>query len=208
MSYLFRNFPSSFRGLHGSIVYSLTVGIKRPWHLANAFVTELTFLSHIDASHNELMVPLAGSNSTTLCCLWCKSGPISMTVNLEKRGFVPGETIRITGEFSNYSSRTVTPKAVLSQKQTFYTHERSSRIMYMKHLVTVTGDTVIPSNEVSREMSLTIPSTTSLTISNCSLLEVEYILTVNLCIKGSSDLILAFPFVMCDIPAYLAPPPY
>lgn len=37
-----------------------------------------------------LQCPLSGSNSTTLCCLWCASGPITLTATAEKKAFSPG----------------------------------------------------------------------------------------------------------------------
>ena len=38
----------------------------------------------------SLQAPLSGSNNMTLCCLWCASGPITMTASTEKKAFVPG----------------------------------------------------------------------------------------------------------------------
>lgn len=37
-----------------------------------------------------LQAPLSGSNNMTLCCLWCASGPITLTARTEKKAFVPG----------------------------------------------------------------------------------------------------------------------
>lgn len=39
-----------------------------------------------------------------MCCLCCKSGPVSGTIYLDKIGFVPGEMININAEIQNLSS--------------------------------------------------------------------------------------------------------
>ncbi|KAM3867556.1 arrestin domain-containing protein 3-like [Diretmus argenteus] len=175
------NFPSTFHGVHGKVVYTLTVGINRPWHMTKEYVTQLNFVHHIDANQPELLAPLTGSNSMTVCCLWCASGPITMTVRLERKAFVPGETVKIMCEFSNASSRRATPKASLSQKQMFYTAERVHKRMYVKKLVSETGQPVSPhSSDVYSEILLTIPSTPLFTISNCAILEVDYIIEVGI----------------------------
>ncbi|XP_071396013.1 arrestin domain-containing protein 3-like [Centroberyx affinis] len=203
------NFPSSFQGVHGHIAYTLTVGISRPWHLSKDFVTQLNFVNRIDANQPELLAPLAGSNSMTLCCLWCASGPVSMTVRLGKKVFAPGETAKITCKFSNASSRTATPKARLVQNQTFYTHNKGQSRKSIKHLASETGQPVSPhSSDVYTEMTLTVPAAVPLTISNCSIIEVDYIIEVRLCVRASSDLIVLFPIILCDIPAYTDPPSY
>lgn len=51
-----RDFPSTFRGLHGNITYNLTVTISRPWHLSKSFVTELMFVSRMNLNDAQLWV--------------------------------------------------------------------------------------------------------------------------------------------------------
>ncbi|XP_038836164.1 arrestin domain-containing protein 3-like isoform X2 [Salvelinus namaycush] len=51
-----RNFPSSFHGAHGSIIYSMKVEIHRPWHLTKAFETEFNFATYIDTNQPHLLI--------------------------------------------------------------------------------------------------------------------------------------------------------
>ncbi|XP_019722570.1 arrestin domain-containing protein 3-like [Hippocampus comes] len=195
------DFPSSFRGPYGQIVYNLTVGIDRPWHMSKDFVTQLNFVHHVDSNQPELMSPLSGSNSMSVCSLSCTSGLITMTGSVGKKGFTRGETIRIICNFSNASSRTVTPKAMLKQKQQYYTREGVHRRLIAKKLDSVTGLPISAhTEETHTEMTLTIPAESSLTISNCSLLHVEYEIELSLCQRASPDLTVVFPIVVCDIP--------
>ncbi|XP_051924651.1 arrestin domain-containing protein 3-like [Hippocampus zosterae] len=192
------DFPSSFRGPYGQIVYNLTVAIDRPWHMSKDFVTQLNFVHHVDSNQPELMSPLSGSNSSSLSCI---SGPITMTASVGKKGFTRGETIRIICNFSNASSRTVTPKAKLKQKQKYYTREGIQRRLIVKKLDSVTGLPISAhTEETHTEMMLTIPAESSLTISNCSLLHVEYEIELSLCQRASPDLTVLFPIVLCDTP--------
>ncbi|XP_072243093.1 arrestin domain-containing protein 3-like isoform X1 [Leuresthes tenuis] len=202
------DFPSSFRGVHGQILYTLTVGINRPWHLSKDFVTELNFVHHIDTNQPELWAPLSGSNRMTLSCLWWAPGPITMTVSTEKKAFIPGETAKIICEFSNASSRTATPKVKLQQKQTFYTANRVHRRMVSRVLANITGDRVhAHTSNVHTEIMLTIPSSASFTVSNCSFIDVDYNIEVSLCVKASHDLTVLCPIILCDTSAHALSPP-
>ncbi|XP_073323389.1 arrestin domain-containing protein 3-like [Pagrus major] len=203
------DFPSSFHGVHGQITYTLTVGINRPWHLSKDFVTELNFMNRIDINQPELSAPLSGSNTMTVCCLWCASGPITITASSEKKAFIPGETAKIICDFSNASSREATPKLKLKQKQGFYTHNRVSRRIYFKTLSSSTGQPIRAyTADVHTEFMLTIPSSASLTISNCSILEVEYFIEVSLKVSSSSELTVMIPIILCDTPVNPSPPQY
>ncbi|XP_068995196.1 arrestin domain-containing protein 3-like isoform X2 [Embiotoca jacksoni] len=170
------DFPSSFKGIHGQIVYSLTA-------------------------------PLSGSNSMTLCCLWCSSGPITMTVSVEKKAFLPGEMAKVICEFSNASSKTATPKVKLQQKQIYYTHNKVHQRIGYRHLASTTGEPVrAHTSDVHSEIRLTIPAASALTISNCSILVNEYMIEVNLSVIAHPDLTVLFPIILCDEPVFPQPP--
>lgn len=144
----------------------------------------------------------------TLCCLWCASGPITMSVTAEKKAFAPGifssihlclkclvkkknmhakifsglspgETVKMICDFVNSSSRTVTPKVNLIQKQEFYTHGNYSRRFVSRNIASLTGAPISPyRSNVHTELMLPIPSTASYSIANCSILQVRYIIEV------------------------------
>ncbi|XP_035022661.1 arrestin domain-containing protein 3 [Hippoglossus stenolepis] len=203
------DFPPSFKGVCGKIEYMLTVSIHRPWHMSKDFVTELNLINSINTNQPELRAPLSGSNQMTLCCLWCASPAITMTVSVEKKAFTPGETVKIICEFSNGSSRTATPKVKLLQKQTFYTHERVNRRVYDKNLASGFGQPIHAQTcDVHTEMMVLIPQSASLTISNCSILVVSYSIEVSVTVCSGPDLTVLFPIIVCDTPVHPQPPPY
>lgn len=91
----------------------------------------------------------------------------------------PGETVKIICDLSNASSRTATPKVKLQQKQVFYTLNKNQKRMVFKSLASVTGQPVnAHTSGVHTQIMLTIPSSASLTISNCSIVDVEYFIEV------------------------------
>ena len=51
--------------------------------------------------------PGDAEGSKTLCCLCCKSGPITGKHRIDRLGYVPGEAIPIMAECINHSSRDV-----------------------------------------------------------------------------------------------------
>lgn len=195
------DFPSTFHGAHGQILYRLEVGILRPWHMSKEFMTELKFVSHVNVNDPLLRAPLSGTNSTTLCCLWCASGPITMTVSTEKKAFMPGETVKIHCECSNASDKIATPKVKLLQKQSFFTHNKRSRRIVEQRLVSLTGDPFSPhTSDAHSQISLVIPATASLTISNCSILTVDYTIEVSLKIRHFADVTVLFPIIISGTP--------
>ncbi|XP_077572220.1 arrestin domain-containing protein 3-like isoform X1 [Stigmatopora nigra] len=194
------DFPSSFHGPHGQIAYNLTVGIDRPWRMSKEFVTQLNMVHHIDGNQPELMSPLSGSNSMNVCSLSCVSGLITMRGSVEKKGFKCGETITINCEFANGSSRTVIPKAKLKQKQLYFTREGVQRRLIVKNLVSVAGLPLSAhTSDFQSDLMLTIPAESSLTISNCSILRVEYEIELTLCPRASPNMAVLFPIILCDI---------
>lgn len=61
---------------------------------------------------SNLQTPLLGEKEQTACCLCCKSGPIKLTAQIDKGGYVPGETIWVTATCDNNSERNIHSLAV------------------------------------------------------------------------------------------------
>ncbi|KAJ8285481.1 hypothetical protein GJAV_G00027290 [Gymnothorax javanicus] len=191
------NFPSSCKGDYGSVAYCLEVQIHKPWRMPKKFCTEFNFVNDMDANHPELLVPLTASSCKELCCLCCKSGPISIGVRLEKKGFIPGEMIKITAEFENLSSRTLVPSVALAQTQMFYTRSRKSKRRETRYLVLVEGEELRPhSCDAWDNQMLQIPADTPCTLSNCLIMELDYSLMVCVSIPWGTDLKASVPLLM------------
>ena len=85
-------------------------------------------------------------------------------------------------EFSNSSSRSTTPNATLVQNQKYSALDHSVKTE-RKTLDSVTGEPVKSGTlQAYSEMTLTIPDT-SLSISNCSIIDVNYNVLVGISVK-------------------------
>ncbi|XP_043920399.1 arrestin domain-containing protein 3-like [Protopterus annectens] len=81
----------TFKGRHGSVSYYVKAFLHRPWHVAESTKSEYTVFQHIDTNQPSLLIPQIGTKDKTLCCWCCASGPILLTVKMERTGYVPGK---------------------------------------------------------------------------------------------------------------------
>ncbi|XP_041642668.1 arrestin domain-containing protein 3-like isoform X1 [Cheilinus undulatus] len=203
------DFPPSFHGMKGQIVYTMTVGINRPWNMCKEFEAKLNFINRIDINRPILGAPVSGSNSKKMCVLCCFSGDVTMKVSTEKKAFSPGETVKLICEFSNGSSQIVTPKVRLNQREVYHTVDKNNSEVRFKQLVLVTGRPINPhTSGVHNEIMLSIPSEAAFSFSNGIILEVEHLIEVRLRARFSSDLIVLIPIIICDAFLSSQPPPY
>ncbi|KAI8478878.1 Arrestin domain-containing protein 3 [Branchiostoma belcheri] len=138
--------PTSFEGKHGSVRYWLKAEIDRPWTLPSKVKRDFTIIDHIDINDTYHLTPTGGSREKTLCCWLCTSGPVSLSARTDRRGYCPGESIAISAEFENHSSRRMIPKAALYQTQCYRaggkTRTVRENVAHMKGEALSAGDTV------------------------------------------------------------------
>ncbi|XP_046549331.1 arrestin domain-containing protein 3-like [Haliotis rubra] len=98
--------PSSFEGSFGRIRYYLNATIDKPWKFDHTTKRAFTVVNLLDLNSDPgAAVGSRGENEKTLCCLCCKSGPISCKFQIDRCGYVPGESIPIKAEVINHSNR-------------------------------------------------------------------------------------------------------
>ncbi|KAK2911735.1 hypothetical protein Q8A67_003868 [Cirrhinus molitorella] len=168
-----QNMPPSFNGYLGWVKYVLTVKLSRTWK-SSAASKELTFVLRNDGTNDHLLQPQSGTQDKKIKLFG--SGQMSMTVTTDKTGYMQGETIRVFVEIDNSSSRDVKLKYSLKQQQTFVAGERTKAAD--KLIVKNTRD-LIPSGEKSKFIvNLILPHDLTVTIKNCRIIKVQYILKV------------------------------
>ncbi|XP_017559711.1 arrestin domain-containing protein 4 isoform X1 [Pygocentrus nattereri] len=184
----------SFTGKHGGVCYSVKAVLQRPLHHDQHVCRELLIISHVDVNSPELVCPVAESNEKMIGCWIFASGPVSLNVNIERKGYSKGESIPIHAEIENCSSRLVMPKAVIYQIQTY--KARGKTIRY-KHVVASVRGNHIPSGCAItwNGKTLKIPSV-SPSILNSDILRVEYSLAVIVQIPGAKKLKVELPVVI------------
>lgn len=100
------NIPCSFEGEFGYVRYWVKATIEKGRELIHKTKLPFTVLSPLELSSvPDSDTPVQETTEKSMCCWCCLSGPISASLCLPKRGFVPGEPIRFGVEVSNLSSR-------------------------------------------------------------------------------------------------------
>ncbi|XP_048045121.1 arrestin domain-containing protein 3-like [Megalobrama amblycephala] len=187
-----QNMPSSFKGYYGSVKYVMTVKLKRPWRPTSTTCTELTFLPRNDGINDHLLQPQSGTEDKKMKHFG--SGKMSMTVTTDKTGYLQGETIRVSVDVDNSSSRDVKLKYSLKQKQTFKAEGSTNK--GFKVIVKETKDR-IPSGEKAKFIvDMNLPRDLTVTIENCRIIKVQYELKVSLDVSFASDPAVRFPVVI------------
>ncbi|KAK7173552.1 hypothetical protein R3I93_003390 [Phoxinus phoxinus] len=201
-----QNMPASFEGQHGSVKYVLMVKLKRSWKPASSTCTEISFLPKNDGTNDHLLQPQSGTKDKKFKLFG--SGKMSMAVTADKTGYMQGETIRVSVDIDNSSSRDVKLKYSLMQKQTFIAGRSTKR--ELKNIVKETKDH-IPSGEKTKSVvDINLPRDLTATIENCRIIKLQYELKVYLDVSFASDPEVMFPVVILppdqQCPPWQGPP--
>ncbi|XP_013779873.1 arrestin domain-containing protein 3-like isoform X1 [Limulus polyphemus] len=197
---------TSFEGKYGSIRYWLKAEVEKPWTFNHKTKKAFTVISPIDINRTEYMMAVENSIEKTLCCWCCTSGPISLYAHTDRKGYCPGESIAITADFENLSSRTIIPHATLHQTQTFIAGGKSrSRI---SKFTIVTGPAIQPGRTANWDAQLLKIPAVSPSIINSCLIRVDYAVRLTLQIPGAYNLSVDLPVVIGTVPLRTRPSNY
>ncbi|XP_071487793.1 arrestin domain-containing protein 3-like [Diadema antillarum] len=198
--------PPPIESKYGWVRYYLTAVIERPWKFSHKTRRYLCIWSIKNMnSIPSVFVPLSTIAQKRVCCLFCESGLFSMCVTIDKRGYCPGESILITIELSNRTSRDVSSlSAVLTQHAEYNATNTREAVMTIDTVIkkikfegynahaTVTFDrtpmliTPVPANDFDA----------------CGNINVEYNLKVKARLSGSpSSAIVKHPITIGTVPA-------
>ncbi|XP_076585958.1 arrestin domain-containing protein 3-like [Chaetodon auriga] len=202
----FQDMPSSFTGCVGKVVYLLEARLSRSMRIDSKDSTKINFVSRVDLSRDpSLMTPQHESKDKKMKLF--TSGTVAMDVNLEKSGFFQGEGLKVLACIENNSSREIKPKYCVYRKHSFFA--RGKRRVSTKDLLKEVGEPIPPHSNENVVRVITIPPDMEPSITNCSIIKVEYRLRVYLDVKYASDPEIKFPIVILSASqaAAVAPPP-
>ncbi|XP_029915008.1 arrestin domain-containing protein 3-like [Myripristis murdjan] len=175
--------PSSFKGIHGKIVYMLEAKLSRSWHMDKTVQTELNFVSRSYPSTGQQMEPQVGSVGKELGLI--SKGMVQMTATIDRGACFSGETVTVVVKVNNSSSKKVTPKFILNQKVVYYA--KGSTNSSKKTVCAMMADAIAPKTEKTLTCPMKIPLNQAQTINNCDILTVNYYLKVYLDISFAFD---------------------
>jgi len=190
--------PTSFESHIGFIRYQLSSTISRSWKFNHTTKRTITISEVVDTNTPELGAELSSSKEKTLCCLYCTSGPISLSVTTDRGGYCPGESIAIRAEVENHSNRGVSAvRANLQRKVIFYAKE----VPYFQNIVIrkIEGAGIKAGSTSTLRKLLPIPPTVPC-IASCRIIKVSYVLQLTLAIPFTTDLTVAIPITIGNVP--------
>ena len=197
--------PSSYEsdfGTTGYIRYTLKATIVRSGLKFNHNTKRLINVNEIiDVNKPWLTKPLSKSKEKTLCCLWCASGPLTLSATIDRGAYCPGESISITTEAENHSNRRVNSvRATLKQVVGMFAGGKSRG--HSKNIARIedVGIEAHGSSNWSNKLLL-VPSTIpTIDILSCHILTVTYVLTITLGIPRAVDLHVEIPVKIGNVP--------
>lgn len=192
--------PSSFKGTYGHVSYWMTAKLHRPLKLRIKTKEPFTVFNQVDINSPRLLEPHTAANEKTICCWCCASGPISVKAEVERMGFVAGESIKIFVEIENHSSRKVVPKAAIVKKTIF--HAKTKKKTLSEVVIKTKGEPVLAGQKDSRNsMMLEIPELIP-TLMNCTIIQLDYSIQVTVDIPRAMGLTVDLPIVIGTIPLH------
>ncbi|XP_052795426.1 arrestin domain-containing protein 3-like isoform X2 [Mya arenaria] len=195
--------PCSFEGEYGYVRYWVKAAIHKGRQIVQKTSVPFSVLSPLDLNGvPDSNKSVQESTEKTMCCLCCFSGPVSASIALPKRGFVPGEPIRFGAEISNFSSRRMASCSVELKMTTLFradddTRSTSQQVCKVKRKQKIgRGEEVTWYND-----ELVVPPVPPSCLIGCNIISIKYTLELRVDPMGPAfDLSLPIEVVVGTVP--------
>ncbi|KAM9309380.1 thioredoxin-interacting protein-like, partial [Pholidichthys leucotaenia] len=189
---------SSYSGKFGSVRYYVRAELRRPSQHALQCEKEFEVEEPLDVNQEELLAPVAASVQKKVTCMFIPDGQVSISAQIDRKGFCQGEFIAINAKFENTCSRIVVPKAAIMAKHLYEARGRTK--VFCQKLSAVRGNHIISGMcDMWQGMSIRVPKLRP-TLLGCDIIKVDYALMIYLHIPGSEKLVLELPLVIGTVP--------
>nr|XP_061803932.1 arrestin domain-containing protein 3-like [Nerophis lumbriciformis] len=194
-----RKMPSSFKSPTGRIVHKLKAELKQSMKLTKKAKAHFTFISKADMNIPGLMEPQHGCTDKKLKVFG--SGTIAMKIYTKKMGYQQGEALQVKVEIHNKSSRSLKPKFVLYEKQSFFA--QGHRKLCTQDILKERLETIEPDQKEIVKKVIPIPRNLPSSILNSAIIKLEYRLKIFLDVKYVLNPEVKLPIVV--LPAFEGP---
>lgn len=197
-----QNLPSSFESGIGYVRYQLKAKIDKPWKFDHKTKRMITVISILDLNQQPAAAAaIQGQNSKNLCCLCCKSGPISAVFRVDRAGYVPGDTIYLNAEISNNSSRRMCASRVKLIMFTAY-HATTKTKTVSNCVASISRGEIEPhGSDMWSGVPMTVPPIPPSYLVGCSIIDIRYILQLEVDPSGPGfDLEVPLEIIVGTIP--------
>ncbi|XP_044062660.1 thioredoxin-interacting protein-like isoform X2 [Siniperca chuatsi] len=189
---------SSYKGKFGYVRYYVQAELDRPSQRALQCEREFEVEEPLDVNRPDLLAPAAASKQKKVTCMFIPDGQVSISAQIDRKGFCEGEDININAKFENTCSRIVVPKAAIMAKHSYVADGRT-KVLNQK-LSAVRGNHIISGMcDMWQGKTIRVPKLKP-SLLGCDIIKVDYALMIYLHIPGSEKLILELPLVIGTIP--------
>ncbi|KAK4323828.1 hypothetical protein Pmani_005468 [Petrolisthes manimaculis] len=198
--------PSSFESTAGRVRYSLKAEADQPWSLD---VLDKKYFS-VNCIYDLNINPLSrrqiyGEKNKTLCCLCCVQGPIHLMMRADRTGYVPGESIVLSGEVVNNSRSTIKYSEVKIMQQIKYITPNKSKSEIRTVQRVYRPQIQAGERDEWAAILVPIPAVPSSFLQHCNIIEIHYCVRLmaklGMCKVAKLDL----PIIIGSIPLRNAP---
>ncbi|XP_047197208.1 arrestin domain-containing protein 3-like [Hippoglossus stenolepis] len=172
--------PSSFKGRHGKIVYTLEAKLSRSWQWPLRRQCEIRFFFKYGSVNKDMGI--------------FSKREVKMFATVDRRIYSPGDTVSVFVNIHNSSSKQMKPKFSLRQETMYST--RASTKTCDTILCKMVGNKISAKSQEMVSCQLKIPDDTIYTVVNSELVSVQYYLKVYLDISFATDPEVVFPLVI------------
>ena len=168
--------PSSFEHSIGRVWYKVKAMISRS-HSHKSFNCKVHFsvTNSLDLNFEAgIDKPRSVNGHKHFGCFCCNSGPLSAVIRLNKVGFLPGESIKVSAEIDNKSARQVKGScARIIQKLTFRTANKTKTDI---KILAEASRGVIPAGGEDQwsDVQIPVPHVPPSQLPYCKIIDIEY----------------------------------
>ncbi|XP_034721811.1 thioredoxin-interacting protein-like, partial [Etheostoma cragini] len=142
--------------------------------------------------------PAAAANQKKVTCMFIPDGQVSISAQIDRKGFCRGEDICIHAKFENTCSRIVVPKAAIIAKHSYVADGRTKELR--QKLSAVRGNHIISGMcDMWQGKTIRVPKLKP-SLLGCDIIRVDYALMISLHIPGSERLAVELPLVIGTVP--------
>ncbi|NXV82236.1 TXNIP protein, partial [Atlantisia rogersi] len=185
---------TTFKGKYGCVDYWVKAFLERPSFPTQEIKKRFEVMDPVDVNTPELLSPVAAKKEKKVSCMFIPDGRVSVSAQIDRKGFCEGDEICINADFENTCSRIVVPKAAIMAKHTYLANGQTK--VFTQKLSCVRGNHIISGMSESWRGKTIRVKKLKPSILGCNILRVEYFLQIYVSVPGSKKIILELPLVI------------
>ncbi|NXE85325.1 TXNIP protein, partial [Cochlearius cochlearius] len=189
-----RPLGTTFKGKYGCVDYWVKAFLERPSFPTQEIKQRFEVMDPVDVNTPELLSPVAAKKEKKVSCMFIPDGRVSVSAQIDRKGFCEGDEICINADFENTCSRIVVPKAAIVAKHTYLANGQTK--VFTQKLSCVRGNHIISGTSESWRGKTIRVKKLKPSILGCNILRVEYFLQIYVSVPGSKKIILELPLVI------------